>query len=177
MLTLFSSQYCNMFFRRLLWMVKLIWRQGSYLLLVWEWILNCCTKLRQYIFFSLSVDSWYPPRLTHDNLFPPPPSFFCYDQGVIECPGPDKDIRRFDGNLRLLPPFIDNDVCPLTIKNTILQSCYLRNTEWACGVAVYTGKFLFNWNVKVITKLFYWFIIYELFKMLIFYHYYFKIYF
>lgn len=65
-------------------------------------------------------------------------------QGVIECPVPDKDIRRFDANLRLFPPFIDNDLCPLTIKNTILQSCYLRNTEWACGVAVYTGKFLYS---------------------------------
>ncbi|KAJ6865865.1 phospholipid-transporting ATPase 2 isoform X1 [Populus alba x Populus x berolinensis] len=61
-------------------------------------------------------------------------------RGVIECPNPDKDIRRLDANLRLFPPFIDNDVCPLTIKNTILQSCYLRNTEWACGVAVYTGN-------------------------------------
>ncbi|KAL9342907.1 hypothetical protein Peur_063338 [Populus x canadensis] len=61
-------------------------------------------------------------------------------KGVIECPSPDKDIRRLDANLRLFPPFIDNDVCPLTIKNTILQSCYLRNTEWACGVAVYTGN-------------------------------------
>ncbi|KAA8524335.1 hypothetical protein F0562_010758 [Nyssa sinensis] len=61
-------------------------------------------------------------------------------KGVIECPNPNKDIRRFDANLRLFPPFIDNDVCPLTIKNTILQSCYLRNTEWACGVAVYTGN-------------------------------------
>ncbi|PSS05696.1 Phospholipid-transporting ATPase [Actinidia chinensis var. chinensis] len=61
-------------------------------------------------------------------------------KGVIECPNPDKDIRRFDANLRLFPPFIDNDVCPLTINNTILQSCYLRNTEWACGVAVYTGN-------------------------------------
>ncbi|KAF5950191.1 hypothetical protein HYC85_012184 [Camellia sinensis] len=58
-------------------------------------------------------------------------------RGVIECPNPDKDIRRFDANLRLFPPFIDNDMCPLTIKNTILQSCYLRNTEWACGVAGY----------------------------------------
>ncbi|KHG01209.1 Phospholipid-transporting ATPase 2 -like protein [Gossypium arboreum] len=57
-------------------------------------------------------------------------------RGVIECPNPDKDITRFDANLRLFPPFIDNDVCPLTIKNTILQSCYLRNTEWACGVAL-----------------------------------------
>ncbi|XP_018814864.1 phospholipid-transporting ATPase 2-like isoform X2 [Juglans regia] len=61
-------------------------------------------------------------------------------KGVIECPGPDRDIRRFDANLRLFPPFLDNDLCPLTIKNTILQSCYLRNTEWACGVAVYTGN-------------------------------------
>ncbi|CAI9112698.1 OLC1v1013175C1 [Oldenlandia corymbosa var. corymbosa] len=61
-------------------------------------------------------------------------------KGVIECPKPDNDIRRFDANLRLFPPFLDNDVCPLTIKNTILQSCYLRNTEWACGVAVYTGN-------------------------------------
>ncbi|KAL3818984.1 hypothetical protein ACJIZ3_004889 [Penstemon smallii] len=61
-------------------------------------------------------------------------------KGVIECPSPDKDIRRFDANMRLFPPFLDNDVCPLTIKNTLLQSCYLRNTEWACGVAVYTGN-------------------------------------
>ncbi|KAK9150198.1 hypothetical protein Syun_008507 [Stephania yunnanensis] len=61
-------------------------------------------------------------------------------KGVIECPGPDKDIRRFDANMRLFPPFIDNDLCPLTINNTLLQSCYLRNTEWACGVAVYTGN-------------------------------------
>ncbi|KAG7983659.1 hypothetical protein I3843_04G117800 [Carya illinoinensis] len=61
-------------------------------------------------------------------------------KGVIECHSPDKDIRRFDANLRLFPPFLDNDLCPLTITNTILQSCYLRNTEWACGVAVYTGN-------------------------------------
>lgn len=61
---------------------------------------------------------------------------------MIECPSPDKDIRRFDANMRLFPPFLDNDIFPLTIKNTLLQSCYLRNTEWACGVAVYTGKFV-----------------------------------
>ncbi|PKA49668.1 Phospholipid-transporting ATPase 2 [Apostasia shenzhenica] len=61
-------------------------------------------------------------------------------KGVIECPNPDKDIRRFDANMRLFPPFLDNDLCPLTIKNTLLQSCHLRNTEWACGVAVYTGN-------------------------------------
>lgn len=73
-------------------------------------------------------------------------------QGVMECPCPDKDIRRFDANLRLFPPFLDNDVCPLTIKNTILQSCYLRNTEWACGVAVYTGIFISYYNHIILSK-------------------------
>lgn len=60
-------------------------------------------------------------------------------QGVIECPEPDRDILRFDARLRLFPPFSDNEFSPLSIKNTLLQSCYLRNSEWACGVAVYTG--------------------------------------
>ena len=31
-------------------------------------------------------------------------------KGVIECPISDKDIRRFDANLRLFPRFIDNDL-------------------------------------------------------------------
>jgi phospholipid-translocating ATPase len=62
-------------------------------------------------------------------------------KGVAECPNPDNDIRRFDANMRLFPPIIDNEKCPLTINNTLLQSCYLRYTEWACGVAIYTGKY------------------------------------
>ncbi|KAK3145027.1 hypothetical protein QOZ80_4AG0321700 [Eleusine coracana subsp. coracana] len=61
-------------------------------------------------------------------------------KGVVECPDPDNDIRRFDANMRLFPPIIDNEKCPLTINNTLLQSCYLRYTEWACGIAVYTGN-------------------------------------
>ncbi|KAG8063923.1 hypothetical protein GUJ93_ZPchr0004g40384 [Zizania palustris] len=61
-------------------------------------------------------------------------------KGLVECPNPDNDIRRFDANMRLFPPIIDNEKCPLTINNTLLQSCYLRYTEWACGVAVYTGN-------------------------------------
>lgn len=61
-------------------------------------------------------------------------------KGLIQCPGPDADLMRFDANLRLFPPFVDNDFCPLTASNILLQSCILRNTEWACGVAVYTGN-------------------------------------
>ncbi|XP_024530611.1 phospholipid-transporting ATPase 2 isoform X2 [Selaginella moellendorffii] len=61
-------------------------------------------------------------------------------KGIIECGYPDRDIRRFDANLRLFPPFIDTDYFPITVNNTLLQSCFIRNTEWACGVAVYTGN-------------------------------------
>jgi phospholipid-translocating ATPase len=62
-------------------------------------------------------------------------------KGVIECPNPDKDIRRCDANMWLSAPFIDNDVCPLSINNTLSQSCYVRNAEWFCGVTVCTGYF------------------------------------
>lgn len=80
--------------------------------------------------------------LVHSWLFLMPSLIACLwiEQGVVECPNPDNDIRRFDANMRLFPPIIDNEKCPLTINNTLLQSCYLRYTEWACGVAVYTGK-------------------------------------
>ncbi|KAJ3675744.1 hypothetical protein LUZ60_004786 [Juncus effusus] len=61
-------------------------------------------------------------------------------KGVIECPIPNNDITRFDANMRIYPPLIENNICPLTINNTLLQSCYLRITDWACGVAVYTGN-------------------------------------
>ena len=72
-------------------------------------------------------------------------------QGLIECPVPNNDIRRFDGNLRLFPPFIENDLFSLTINNTLLQGCYLRNTEWACGVAVYTGNLMsFDYGILFI---------------------------
>ena len=42
-------------------------------------------------------------------------------KGVIECPIPDKDIRRFDTNLRLFPRFINNYLCPLTIKKNKIK--------------------------------------------------------
>lgn len=100
----------------------------------------CFAALLSFNFYS-AKNSWGAPILVCLHLT----SRYLYEltiQGVIECPIPDKDIRRFDANIRLFPPFIDNDICPLTINNTLLQSCYLRNTEWACGVAVYTGNLL-----------------------------------
>ncbi|KAH9743896.1 phospholipid-transporting ATPase 2 [Citrus sinensis] len=61
---------------------------------------------------------------------------FCRFLGVIECPGPDKDIRRFDGNLRLLPPFIDNDVMVLTSigANVKLQYSIFLGNETKLGM-------------------------------------------
>ncbi|CAM8955872.1 unnamed protein product [Rhodiola kirilowii] len=49
-------------------------------------------------------------------------------KGVIECPNPDNDIRKFDANLRLFPPFIDTDMCPITIKNTKLLVTFHTST-------------------------------------------------
>ncbi|KAH9743900.1 phospholipid-transporting ATPase 2 [Citrus sinensis] len=64
------------------------------------------------------------------------PQGVCYVEGVIECPGPDKDIRRFDGNLRLLPPFIDNDVMVLTSigANVKLQYSIFLGNETKLGM-------------------------------------------
>eukprot|EP00899_Mesostigma_viride_P002357 jgi/Mesvir1/12121/Mv00382-RA.2 len=61
-------------------------------------------------------------------------------KGVIECPACDTNAHRFDGTLRLFPPFLSTQRCTLSISHTLLQACFLRNTEWACGVAVHTGN-------------------------------------
>nr|KYP53365.1 Putative phospholipid-transporting ATPase 2 [Cajanus cajan] len=49
--------------------------------------------------------------------------------GVIECPSPDKDIRRFDANMRLFPPFIDNDICPQVHVYDVLNSWNRNETK------------------------------------------------
>ncbi|GJX01337.1 phospholipid-transporting ATPase 2 isoform X1 [Tanacetum coccineum] len=62
---------------------------------------------------------------------------FAHFIGVIECPSPDKDVRRFDANLRLFPPFLDNDVCPLTIKKynpPIVLFAKYRLGLWCCCI-------------------------------------------
>lgn len=60
---------------------------------------------------------------------------------MVECPLPNKDVSRFDGVFRPTGGPSDGAPVPLSVENTLLQSCYLKNTAWACGVAVYTGLF------------------------------------
>jgi hypothetical protein len=86
-----------------------------------------CPKSRCKWLVSLAVNTLKVPES---------PAFFL--QGTIECPLPNKDVSRFDGAFRS-GPSDGEEAVPLTIENTLLQSCYLRNTAWACGVAVYTG--------------------------------------
>ncbi len=57
----------------------------------------------------------------------------------MECGPPDRDTQRLDARVRLLPPFVQTGACATDVRNALLQSSVLRNTAWACGVAVYTG--------------------------------------
>eukprot|EP00897_Mesotaenium_endlicherianum_P004761 jgi/Mesen1/4312/ME000022S03601 len=79
------------------------------------------------------------------RLVPPPcvglgAELLVHLKGAVECAPPDRNSNRFDGNLQLSSAVDDSQQCPLTINETLLQSCRLRNTEWVCGVAVYTGN-------------------------------------
>jgi magnesium-transporting ATPase (P-type) len=58
-------------------------------------------------------------------------------RGVVECPPPDEHIYKFDA--RLLPCSTDMMV-PLSATQLLLQATHVRNTQWACGLAVYTGN-------------------------------------
>ncbi|KAK3024161.1 hypothetical protein RJ639_042845, partial [Escallonia herrerae] len=61
------------------------------------------------------------------------PQGICYVEGVIECPNPDRDIRRFDANLRLFPPFLDNDYC---LTNKVLLGIEMASETWFRGMVL-----------------------------------------
>ncbi|KAJ3017312.1 hypothetical protein HKX48_003626 [Thoreauomyces humboldtii] len=62
---------------------------------------------------------------------------------VVECEPPNNSLYTFTGTL-LLPPDSNAAVkgpvqIPLSVQNTLLRGCYLRNTSWTIGLAVQTG--------------------------------------
>eukprot|EP00850_Spirogloea_muscicola_P014225 SM000100S09452 [mRNA] locus=s100:441754:450844:- [translate_table: standard] len=61
-------------------------------------------------------------------------------KGVIECLPPDPNVNHFKANLYLQHPLADSEIIPLSISNTVLQFCHIKNTDWVCGVAIYTGN-------------------------------------
>lgn len=54
---------------------------------------------------------------------------------IIHYESPNKLIYRFDG--RIVTKI--GDVIPLSYANIVLRGCCLKNTEYAIGMAVYTG--------------------------------------
>lgn len=50
---------------------------------------------------------------------------------------PDSNLFKFDGNV-----YLDgngDDAEPFMLQNVLLRGCTVRNTDWAIGVAIYTG--------------------------------------
>ncbi|KAI4384325.1 hypothetical protein MLD38_002496 [Melastoma candidum] len=55
--------------------------------------------------------------------------------GLIKCEKPNRNIYGFQANMEL-----DGKKLSLGPSNIILRGCELKNTTWAVGVAVYTGR-------------------------------------
>ncbi|KNC54170.1 uncharacterized protein AMSG_09954 [Thecamonas trahens ATCC 50062] len=60
-------------------------------------------------------------------------------KGVCECAAPNPEIYKFDSRLRLTTD-ANAESLSLSAKQTALQGCMLRNTEWVYGMVVYTGN-------------------------------------
>lgn len=58
----------------------------------------------------------------------------------IESEGPHANLYSYQGNLKWIDPSdkqLKNEA--ITINNTLLRGCTLRNTKWAMGVVLFTG--------------------------------------
>lgn len=77
--------------------------------------------------------------------------------GVIECEQPRTDLYTFTGRLELSAMYKNerqslilnqspekNHALPLMAENLLLRGSRIKNTDWAIGCAVYTGKLLFK---------------------------------
>lgn len=54
----------------------------------------------------------------------------------VVCDLPNNNLEHFEGTYALS----NGHKIPLTSRNLLLRGCMLRNTEWALGAVVYTGR-------------------------------------
>ncbi|AMD22206.1 HGL134Cp [Eremothecium sinecaudum] len=58
----------------------------------------------------------------------------------VESEGPQPNLYTYRGNVR----WVDSDNItrnePANINNVLLRGCFLRNTRWAVGIVIFTGK-------------------------------------
>ena len=61
----------------------------------------------------------------------------CFDlRGTIICDFPNENLNAWNGKIREL----DNNEIDCDINNIILKGCVLKNTDYICGIIVYSGK-------------------------------------
>jgi magnesium-transporting ATPase (P-type) len=59
-----------------------------------------------------------------------------FDSAIIECDIQNEFLYKFNGTMKIS----ENDhMIPLDVENMLMRGSSLRNTEWAYGVAIYTG--------------------------------------
>lgn len=58
------------------------------------------------------------------------------DGADVVCDLPNNNLEHFEGTWTLA----NEHKIPLTARNLLLRGCMLRNTEWALGAVVYTGR-------------------------------------
>jgi len=81
-------------------------------------------------------------NLTEDPPPPPPEQAAESHVAMLTSEIPNASVHTFSGKLSMPSPE-DPSVCieiPLNAEHFLLRGAFLRNTEWAIGVAVFTGK-------------------------------------
>lgn len=59
---------------------------------------------------------------------------------LVDCPTPNSNFYEFESSIRITDLLGEEEYIPLSEKQLLLQGAYLRNTEWAYGLVVYTGN-------------------------------------
>ena len=56
-------------------------------------------------------------------------------QGEVHCEAPNNNLAHFDGRMTL-----EGQIYSLSNENLLLRGCTVRNTKWAIGLVVFTGR-------------------------------------
>ncbi|CAL4914194.1 unnamed protein product [Urochloa decumbens] len=86
---------------------------------------------------NLDGESNLKTRYAKQETMPTPPEALA---GVIKCERPNRNIYGFLATVDLLADGSRRGVVSLGPSNIVLRGCELKNTTWAVGVAVYTGR-------------------------------------
>jgi len=65
-------------------------------------------------------------------------------EGEVQCEQPNSNLYKFNGNIKLAS---HQQASPLNLSSLLLRGAKLMNTDWICGVVVYSGhetKLLMN---------------------------------